>query len=129
MLIKNELDPAEDSLGPTDSLIYLKLERTHLWAQQGTAQNQELFTRCVCFRVSELMVCVPSTQVVLLCLTEICCCKRSQGLNWSCALKPKTCCALLCRFTGGASAGNKVVHTHVCKCGGRETRFRLAQTV
>lgn len=60
------------------------------------------------------MACVPSAQFVLLCVTETCCCTCSQYLNWLCALKPKTCCAQLCNFTGSAWAGNKVVNTRVC---------------
>lgn len=38
----------ENTLNPQDSLVYLKLEHTPLWAQQHTHTTQELFTRSVC---------------------------------------------------------------------------------
>ncbi|XP_076581726.1 DNA polymerase nu [Chaetodon auriga] len=62
VLVKNSLDcsTAEESLGPNDSLVYLKLEHTPAWAQQHTQQGQELFTRDVLLQVlsrSQLVVC------------------------------------------------------------------------
>uniref|UniRef100_A0A8D3EAL8 Polymerase (DNA directed) nu n=1 Tax=Scophthalmus maximus TaxID=52904 RepID=A0A8D3EAL8_SCOMX len=51
----------EDSLGPDDSLIYLKLaEQTPAWAQRPTHQSQELFTRDVLLQVlsrTRLVLC------------------------------------------------------------------------
>ncbi|XP_041842355.1 DNA polymerase nu isoform X3 [Melanotaenia boesemani] len=50
----------EDSLGPNDSLIYLKLEHTPPWVQQQTHHTQELFTRDMFLRIlsrSQLLVC------------------------------------------------------------------------
>ncbi|XP_075307979.1 DNA polymerase nu [Odontesthes bonariensis] len=50
----------EDSLGPSDSLIYLKLEHTPPWAQQQTHHAQELFTRDILLQIlstSQLVVC------------------------------------------------------------------------
>uniref|UniRef100_UPI0037E9352C DNA polymerase nu n=1 Tax=Semicossyphus pulcher TaxID=241346 RepID=UPI0037E9352C len=62
VLMKNNLDcgSPEDSLGPSDSLVYLKLEHTPAWAQLHTHQSQELFTRDVLLQVlsgSQLVVC------------------------------------------------------------------------
>ncbi|XP_037613761.1 DNA polymerase nu isoform X3 [Sebastes umbrosus] len=62
VLMKNSLDHStpEDSLGPNDSLVYLKLEHTPAWAQQHTHQSQELFTRDMLLQVlsrSQLVVC------------------------------------------------------------------------
>ncbi|XP_018560666.1 DNA polymerase nu isoform X2 [Lates calcarifer] len=62
VLMKNDLDCSvpEDSLGPNDSLVYLKLEQTPAWAQQHTHQSQELFTRDMLLQVlskSQLVVC------------------------------------------------------------------------
>uniref|UniRef100_A0A3B4TUH8 DNA-directed DNA polymerase n=2 Tax=Seriola dumerili TaxID=41447 RepID=A0A3B4TUH8_SERDU len=62
VLMKNDLDGStpEDSVGPNDSLVYLKLERTPAWAQQHTHQSQELFTRDMLLQVlsrSQLVVC------------------------------------------------------------------------
>ncbi|XP_041821653.1 DNA polymerase nu [Chelmon rostratus] len=62
VLMKNSLDCStpEDSLGPSDSLVYLKLEHTPAWAQQHTHQSQELFTRDILLQVlsrSQLVVC------------------------------------------------------------------------
>ncbi|XP_045921713.1 uncharacterized protein LOC123981106 isoform X5 [Micropterus dolomieu] len=62
ILMKNNLDCSlpEDSLGPNDSLIYLKLEHTPAWAQQHTHQSQELFTRDMLLQVlsrTQLVVC------------------------------------------------------------------------
>ncbi|CAJ1086006.1 DNA polymerase nu [Xyrichtys novacula] len=62
VLMKNNLDcstPA-DSLGPNDSLVYLKLEQTPAWAQQHTPQSQQLFTRDMLLQVlsgPQLVVC------------------------------------------------------------------------
>ncbi|XP_070849889.1 DNA polymerase nu [Chaetodon trifascialis] len=62
VLVKNSLDCStpEGSLGPNDSLVYLKLEHTPAWAQQHTQQGQEHFTRDVLLQVlsgSQLVVC------------------------------------------------------------------------
>ncbi|KAG7241560.1 hypothetical protein INR49_025480, partial [Caranx melampygus] len=62
ILMKNDLDGSstEDSLGPNDNLVYLKLERTPAWAQQHTHQSQELFTRDMLLQIlsrSQLVVC------------------------------------------------------------------------
>ncbi|XP_034425316.1 DNA polymerase nu isoform X3 [Hippoglossus hippoglossus] len=63
LMIGDHLDrsTAEDSLGPNDSLVYLKLsEQTPAWAQQHTLQSQELFTRDVLLQVlsrRQLVVC------------------------------------------------------------------------
>ncbi|XP_047433521.1 DNA polymerase nu [Mugil cephalus] len=53
LLMKNDLccSALEDSLGPNDSLVYLKLEHTPVWAQQHTHQGQELFTRDMLLQV------------------------------------------------------------------------------
>uniref|UniRef100_A0A8C4EI90 DNA-directed DNA polymerase n=1 Tax=Dicentrarchus labrax TaxID=13489 RepID=A0A8C4EI90_DICLA len=60
VLMKNNLDCStpEDSLGPNDCLVYLKLEQTPAWAQQH--KNQELFTRDMLLQVisrTQLVVC------------------------------------------------------------------------
>ncbi len=61
--MKNNLgcSTPEDSLGPNDSLVYLKLEHTPAWAQQHTRRRQELFTRsvfvCKCMHLYERDVC------------------------------------------------------------------------
>ncbi|XP_059211206.1 DNA polymerase nu [Centropristis striata] len=62
ILMKNNPDcsTAEDSLGPNDTLVYLKLEHTPAWAQQHTHHSQELFTRDMLLQVlsrSQLVVC------------------------------------------------------------------------
>ncbi|XP_078132745.1 DNA polymerase nu [Sander vitreus] len=62
ILMKNNLDRStpEDTLGPNDSLVYLKLEHTPAWAQQHKHQSQELFTRDILLQVlsrSQLVVC------------------------------------------------------------------------
>ncbi|XP_034532138.1 DNA polymerase nu isoform X3 [Notolabrus celidotus] len=62
VLMKNNLDCStqEDSLGPKDSLVYLKLEHTPAWAQQHTHLSQERFTRDVLLQVLsglQLVVC------------------------------------------------------------------------
>ncbi|XP_044039519.1 uncharacterized protein LOC122870015 isoform X1 [Siniperca chuatsi] len=62
VLMKTNLDCStpEDSLGPNDSLVYLKLEHTPAWAQQHTHQSQELFTRDMLLQVlsrTQLVVC------------------------------------------------------------------------
>ncbi|XP_042368648.1 DNA polymerase nu [Plectropomus leopardus] len=62
VLMKNNLDHStpEDSFGPNDSLVYLKLEHTPAWAQQHTHQSQELFTRDMLLQVlsrTQLVVC------------------------------------------------------------------------
>ncbi|XP_032399977.1 DNA polymerase nu isoform X2 [Etheostoma spectabile] len=62
ILMKNSLDRSipEDTLGPNDSLVYLKLEHTPAWAQQHKHQSQELFTRDILLQVlskSQLVVC------------------------------------------------------------------------
>ncbi|XP_034757074.1 DNA polymerase nu isoform X2 [Etheostoma cragini] len=62
ILMKNSLDRStpEDTLGPNDSLVYLKLEHTPAWAQQHKRQSQELFTRDILLQVlsrSQLVVC------------------------------------------------------------------------
>ncbi|XP_070786310.1 DNA polymerase nu [Enoplosus armatus] len=62
VLMKNNLDCSapEDSLGPNDSLVYLKLEHTPAWAQQHTHQSQELFSRDMLLQVlsrAQLVVC------------------------------------------------------------------------
>ncbi|KAM4611595.1 DNA polymerase nu [Polymixia lowei] len=46
ILMKKDLDcrGPEDTLGPDDSLIYLKLEHIPAWAQQHTHHSQELYT-------------------------------------------------------------------------------------
>lgn len=46
MLMKNSADSevGEDSLGPNDNIVYLKLQA---WTKQQTHQNKELFMRCV----------------------------------------------------------------------------------
>ncbi|XP_075948320.1 DNA polymerase nu [Anarhichas minor] len=62
VLMKNNPDGGtpEDSLEPSDGLVYLKLEHTPAWAQQHTQQSQELFTRDMLLQVlsrSQLVVC------------------------------------------------------------------------
>ncbi|KAF1380707.1 hypothetical protein PFLUV_G00166660 [Perca fluviatilis] len=62
ILMKNNVDRStpEDTLGPNDSLVYLKLEHTPAWAQQHNHQSQELFTRDILLQVlsrSQLVVC------------------------------------------------------------------------
>lgn len=59
MLLKKSADSsiADDSLGPNEILVYLKLDHTPTWTQQHTHQNQEVFTRCVCVFVFMLIVC------------------------------------------------------------------------
>ncbi|KAM9717512.1 DNA polymerase nu [Menidia menidia] len=62
VLMKSEApcDPPEDSLGPNDDLIHLKLEHTPLWAQQPAHHTQELFTREMLLRIlsrSQPVVC------------------------------------------------------------------------
>ncbi|XP_028285604.1 DNA polymerase nu [Parambassis ranga] len=62
VLMKNNLNCStpEDSLGPNDSLVYLKLEHTPAWAQQQTHQSQDLFTRDMLLKIlshSELVLC------------------------------------------------------------------------
>ncbi|XP_069375239.1 uncharacterized protein [Paralichthys olivaceus] len=63
LMIWNDLERStvEDSLGPNDSLVYLKLsEQTPAWAQQHTLQSQELFTRDMLLQVlsrRQLVVC------------------------------------------------------------------------
>ncbi|XP_074518459.1 DNA polymerase nu [Halichoeres trimaculatus] len=62
VLMKNNLDCStpEDSLGPNDSLVYLKLEHTPAWAQQHTHLSQERFTRDMLLQVLsglQLVVC------------------------------------------------------------------------
>ncbi|XP_028419465.1 DNA polymerase nu [Perca flavescens] len=62
ILMKNSVDRStpEDTLGPNDSLVYLKLEHTPAWAQQHKRQSQELFTRDILLQVlsrSQLVVC------------------------------------------------------------------------
>ncbi|XP_069575105.1 DNA polymerase nu [Brachyistius frenatus] len=50
----------EDSLGPNDRLVYLKLEHTPAWAQQQAHHSQESFTRDLLLQVlsrSQLVVC------------------------------------------------------------------------
>ncbi|XP_008281616.1 DNA polymerase nu [Stegastes partitus] len=62
VLMKSDLScgTPEDSLGPNDSLVYLKLEHTPAWAQQQTHPSPELFTRDMLLQVltgSQLVVC------------------------------------------------------------------------
>ncbi|XP_053272666.1 DNA polymerase nu [Pleuronectes platessa] len=63
LMIGEHLDrsTAEDSLGPNDSLVYLKLsEQTPAWAQQHSLQSQELLTRDMLLQVlsrRQLVVC------------------------------------------------------------------------
>ncbi|XP_071379648.1 DNA polymerase nu [Centroberyx affinis] len=62
VLMKRDLDRSapQDSLGPNDSLVYLKLEHTPVWAQQHTQHSQERFTREMLLQVlsrSQLVVC------------------------------------------------------------------------
>ncbi|XP_061566157.1 DNA polymerase nu [Cololabis saira] len=57
----------EDSLGPNDSLVYLKLEHIPPWAQQQKHHTQDLFTRDMFLRVlsrSELVVCYKAKDVL-----------------------------------------------------------------
>ncbi|KAM6960389.1 DNA polymerase nu [Tautogolabrus adspersus] len=62
LLMMNNLNRSspENSFGPNDSLVYLKLEHTPAWAQQHTHQSQALFTRDMLLQVlsgSQLVVC------------------------------------------------------------------------
>ncbi|XP_062300432.1 DNA polymerase nu [Scomber scombrus] len=86
VLMKNDLDSSipEDSLGPNDSLVYLKLEHTPAWAQQHTHHQscQELFTRDMLLRVlskSQLVavVCYKAKDLLRTALQFY-----KQDLNW-----------------------------------------------
>uniref|UniRef100_A0AAQ5Z1Z5 DNA-directed DNA polymerase family A palm domain-containing protein n=1 Tax=Amphiprion ocellaris TaxID=80972 RepID=A0AAQ5Z1Z5_AMPOC len=62
ILMKNDLScsTSEDSLGPNDDLVCLKLEHTPAWAQQQTHPSQELFARDMLLQVlsrSQQVVC------------------------------------------------------------------------
>ncbi|XP_060887992.1 DNA polymerase nu [Labrus mixtus] len=60
LLMMNNLSSPENSFGPNDSLVYLKLEHTPAWAQQHTHQSQALFARDMLLQVlsgSQLVVC------------------------------------------------------------------------
>ncbi|XP_030609103.1 DNA polymerase nu isoform X2 [Archocentrus centrarchus] len=62
ILMKNEPNCSmlEGSLGPNDTLVYLKLEHTPAWAQQQVHQSHELFTRDMLLQLlsrSQLVVC------------------------------------------------------------------------
>ncbi|XP_071315801.1 uncharacterized protein [Trachinotus anak] len=82
VLMKNDLDGStpEDSLGPNDVLVYLKLEQTPAWAQQHTHQGQQLFTRDMLLQVlsrSQLVVCYKSKDLLRTVLQFY-----KQDLNW-----------------------------------------------
>ncbi|XP_042258347.1 DNA polymerase nu isoform X3 [Thunnus maccoyii] len=82
VLMKNDPDSSipEDSLGPNDSLVYLKMEHTPAWAQKHTHQSQELFTRDMLLRVlsrSQLVVCYKAKDLLRTALQFY-----RQDLNW-----------------------------------------------
>ncbi|XP_076016825.1 DNA polymerase nu [Genypterus blacodes] len=83
VLMKNNLDcsAAEDTLGPNDSLVYLKLEHTPAWAQQQRQHSQELFTRDMLLHIlssPQLVVCYKAKDLLRTAL-----CFYRQDLNWT----------------------------------------------
>lgn len=142
--MKNDLDSSipEDSLGPNDSLVYLKLEHTPAWAQQHTHhQSQELFTRSVfvCLSVRKRgesayndeydfvkmgefaihpFFFASMISFVTVSPAEICCYGCCQDLSWwwRCAIRPRICFVQLCSFTNKTLTGNKAylnIHAHI----------------
>nr|XP_046236529.1 DNA polymerase nu isoform X2 [Scatophagus argus]XP_046236530.1 DNA polymerase nu isoform X2 [Scatophagus argus]XP_046236531.1 DNA polymerase nu isoform X2 [Scatophagus argus]XP_046236532.1 DNA polymerase nu isoform X2 [Scatophagus argus]XP_046236533.1 DNA polymerase nu isoform X2 [Scatophagus argus]XP_046236534.1 DNA polymerase nu isoform X2 [Scatophagus argus]XP_046236535.1 DNA polymerase nu isoform X2 [Scatophagus argus] len=82
VLMKNNLDCStpEDSLGPNDCLVYLKLEHTPARALQHTHQSQGLFTRDMLLQVlsgSQLVVCYKAKDLLR---TALQCYRRD--LSW-----------------------------------------------
>ncbi|XP_056156190.1 DNA polymerase nu, partial [Lampris incognitus] len=82
VLIKRDLDRnvPEDSLGPSDSLVYLRLEHAPAWAQQHTHQNHECFTREMLQQVlsgSQLVVCYKAKDLLRTALQHY-----RQHLHW-----------------------------------------------
>uniref|UniRef100_UPI003AAD1DF5 DNA polymerase nu n=1 Tax=Centroberyx gerrardi TaxID=166262 RepID=UPI003AAD1DF5 len=82
VLMKRDLDRSapQDSLGPNDSLVYLKLEHTPVWAQQHTQHSQERFTREMLLQVlsrSQLVVCYKAKDLLRTALQLY-----RQHLNW-----------------------------------------------
>ncbi|KAF7664462.1 hypothetical protein LDENG_00175690 [Lucifuga dentata] len=82
LLMKNDLDRSaqEDTPGPNDSLVYLKLEHTPAWAQQHRHHSQELFTRDMLLHIlssSQLVVCYKAKDLLRTALQFY-----RQDLNW-----------------------------------------------
>ncbi|KAJ0006313.1 hypothetical protein NQD34_013586 [Periophthalmus magnuspinnatus] len=67
LLIKADLDTVLETLGPNDTLVYLKLEYAPAWAQQPTHYLQEVFRRDLLLQVfssSQLVVCYKAKDVL-----------------------------------------------------------------
>ncbi|KAM6949550.1 LOW QUALITY PROTEIN: DNA polymerase nu [Aplochiton taeniatus] len=82
VLMKGALDQSgpDESLGPQDSLLYLRLERTPAWAQQETHSSQHFFTREVLLQMvsgSQLVVCYKAKDLLRTALQHY-----RQELSW-----------------------------------------------
>ncbi|XP_028331030.1 DNA polymerase nu [Gouania willdenowi] len=82
VLMKSDIQcsAVEDSLGPDDSLMYLKLEQTPAWALQQIHHSQQAFTRDLLHLMlssSELVVCYKAKDLLRTALQIY-----NEDLNW-----------------------------------------------
>uniref|UniRef100_A0A8C6KZX0 Polymerase (DNA directed) nu n=1 Tax=Nothobranchius furzeri TaxID=105023 RepID=A0A8C6KZX0_NOTFU len=119
VLMKNDCNSSslDGSLSPNNSLVFLKLEHTPLWAQRQTHYTQELFTRDTLLQVlsrSQLVVCYKAKDMLCTALQHY-----KEDLSWKrvagCRIQDPQVSGWLLDPTDPSSCYNNLLYKHCQK--------------